>query len=149
MMWSASSCRTQKQWIRRLPRASNCCVISGPTTSFAGRAGARAQPISDNEGRAIRRRLSSLTAKHASALDKPPRIRKIHLSASGSNSVVECDLAKVEVASSNLVSRSKIRQQGRKLSDAALLSPFAFFPFERRRSRFLLKQTSVKLYTLT
>jgi hypothetical protein len=42
--------------------------------------------------------------------------------------VVECDLAKVEVASSNLVSRSKIQQQGegRKEKSLSKLSPFAF-----------------------
>ena len=37
----------------------------------------------------------------------------------GNNSVVECNLAKVEVASSNLVSRSNIMQKG-----SALFEPF-------------------------
>gem|GEM_PF-6165796 len=38
---------------------------------------------------------------------------------SGNNSVVECNLAKVEVASSNLVSRSTINSKG-----SAMLGPF-------------------------
>jgi hypothetical protein len=61
--------------------------------------------------------------------------------------VVECDLAKVEVASSNLVSRSKIRQkgEGRKENSLSQLSPFAFllFPLVWRRSQ-VVRQRSAK-----
>ncbi len=39
-------------------------------------------------------------------LTKRPLAFNLHFLLSGNNSVVECDLAKVEVASSNLVSRS-------------------------------------------
>jgi len=42
-----------------------------------------------------------------SALDNDRLICRMEVSRSGSNSVVECHLAKVKVASSNLVSRSK------------------------------------------
>ena len=64
---------------------------------------------------------------------------RILLSFSGSNSVVECDLAKVEVASSNLVSRSKIfKDEGGRMKDESprfhrlfffILPPLSFIPF--------------------
>jgi hypothetical protein len=41
------------------------------------------------------------------SLDNSEPFRKMGISSSGSNSVVECHLAKVKVASSNLVSRSR------------------------------------------
>src|SRR5205085_6638775 len=68
-------------------------------------------------------------------------------SASGSNSVVECDLAKVEVASSNLVSRSKLNDEGgRRKDEKFLTSSFCLPPSSflyRRRSQ-VVRQRSAK-----
>jgi hypothetical protein len=71
-------------------------------------------------------------------LDNKHRIIRIGLLKSGSNSVVECDLAKVEVASSNLVSRSKIfKDEGGRMKDEStaftaliyfILPPSLFIP---------------------
>jgi hypothetical protein len=46
---------------------------------------------------------------------------KIEIHASGNNSVVECDLAKVEVAGSNPVSRSNLRSRFRRRLPAVAL----------------------------
>ena len=62
---------------------------------------------------AARRRESCSRARLADALvDRADRGRVVRsLAASGNNSVVECDLAKVEVAGSNPVSRSNLRSR--------------------------------------
>ena len=44
-------------------------------------------------------------------LDRSPSLWYFDCSLSGNNSVVECDLAKVEVAGSNPVSRSNLRSR--------------------------------------
>ncbi|MDT7603577.1 MAG: hypothetical protein QOF61_1574 [Acidobacteriota bacterium] len=51
---------------------------------------------------------ASSSRRHSPSLDKQNFICRIFSLPSGSNSVVECDLAKVEVAGSNPVSRSKV-----------------------------------------
>jgi hypothetical protein len=60
--------------------------------------------------------------------------------------VVECDLAKVEVASSNLVSRSNIssgKMKGERRKINFHLSPFALHLLSRRRSQ-VVRQRSAK-----
>jgi hypothetical protein len=52
---------------------------------------------------------SSASRSGGPQLDNKARIGRIKSFASGSNSVVECDLAKVEVAGSNPVSRSRFQ----------------------------------------
>ena len=66
--------------------------------------------------------------------------------------MVECDLAKVEVASSNLVSRSKIKDEGGRMKDEScafiacfhfILPPLSFILAFRRRSQ-VVRQRSAK-----
>src|SRR5437879_2932877 len=63
-------------------------------------------------------------------------------SPSGSNSAVECDLAKVEVAGSNPVSRSKVSGEGRTQADGESGLRLSFDNY-RRRSQ-VVRQRSAK-----
>jgi hypothetical protein len=104
------------------PRVCNSYATSGRTKSSASVAGQPRLRLLKRGFRSCNERGSPFVARthrrtspivgpgqnpYHIRLDKQQRISKIFFPKSGSNSVVECDLAKVEVASSNLVSRSK------------------------------------------
>src|SRR5262249_42903437 len=54
------------------------------------------------------------------AWNPEPGVWYVSRSASGNNSVVECDLAKVGVAGSNPVSRSNLRSLDRRLTESTM-----------------------------
>ncbi len=106
----------------RSTRVCNSYAISGRTKSSASAAGrSRLRPAKLGFRPCHLRKPPCIPRTHrrplsiggprqnpcCTRLDKKQRISKIVFPKSGSNSVVECDLAKVEVASSNLVSRSR------------------------------------------
>ncbi len=128
----------------------NCrCCRSGIRQIWSSPTNASAILKSARAAIGVLSKTSPLTANNLIGLDKNFSVCRIIICSCGNSSVVERDLAKVEVASSNLVSRSKFsKDTGERRREKVirfLIRPFAFvLSLQKRRRSQVVRQSSAK-----